>query len=206
MEHAKTNSPVDVRNKRSMRGRLTATRMAAPGNIQLEPWTPGDAAAFITYERAGSPFGEILVAATSKGICYLGFTGNNPAAAIADLKRRFSSNPISEGPSFFQKAAIRQLSCPRRPLPLRLHLKGTGFQLQVWKQLLQVPLGGLTTYTRLGGSSKTARATGRAVGSNPVGYLLPCHRVICADGSFSGYFWGTALKEKLLAWEAAAED
>ncbi|SDD83774.1 methylated-DNA--[protein]-cysteine S-methyltransferase [Niabella drilacis] len=192
----------DVRNKNTMRQRLAATEMIVPGNIQLEPWSPGDAATHITYECAGSPFGEILVAATSKGVCYLGFTGNEPAAALRDLKRRFPFNPVSEGRSFFQTAAIRQMHATHHLIPVRLHLKGTPFQLQIWKQLLRIPFGGLTTYARLGGSTRAARAAGHAVGCNPVGFLLPCHRVICTDGSFNRYFWGTELKEKLLTWEA----
>jgi len=199
-----TNRHINVRDKKTMRQRLAATRMVTPANVQIEHWNPGDETMDITYGCAPSLFGEILVGATSKGVCFLGFTVNDREAALRDLKRRFPSNRILEGASLFQNAALMQLNNPLQPLPVCLHLKGTPFQLRIWEQLLRIPPGGVTTYAKLGGNTRTARAAGHAVGGNPVGFLLPCHRVIGSDGSFNRYFWGPELKEKLLTWEAEA--
>ncbi|OXE95067.1 hypothetical protein B0A64_24710 [Flavobacterium araucananum] len=186
-----------------MRRRLHNTQMLDKEVIHIEAWIDADIEETIEYRCTPSLFGDILIASTSKGVCYLGFTNGNHIGAVSDLKRRFPSNSIAESLSLFQAAALKHVNNPQMQLPIQLHLKGTAFQLEIWKKLSQIPLGGLTSYTQLGGTNKIARATGAAVGSNPVGFLIPCHRVIYADGSFNGYFWGTELKERLLLWEAA---
>ena len=191
----------NVRDKNEMRHRLLNTQLTKAENIKIEVWVPGDENETITYERAESLFGNILVASTSKGLCYLGFDFSSRILALDDLKRRFSRNSLVEATSPFQETAIKLMNDPQLQLPLKLHLKGTKFQLEIWERLSHIPLGGFTTYGQIGGSNKNARATGTAVGSNPISYLLPCHRVIHTDGSFKGYFWGTELKEKILAWE-----
>jgi AraC family transcriptional regulator of adaptative response/methylated-DNA-[protein]-cysteine methyltransferase len=90
--------------------------------------------------------------------------------------------------------------------PLVLYVKGTNFQIQVWRALLSVPFGGITTYQGLAaamGRPTAARAVGNALGSNPVGYLIPCHRVIRESGEFGGFRWGLERKTILLGWEAS---
>src|SRR6185295_1244900 len=89
---------------------------------------------------------------------------------------------------------------------LALYVRGTGFQLQVWRALLAAPPGQLTTYQALAariGRPTAARAVGNAVGANPVAWLIPCHRVIRGLGTFGGYRWGRARKRVMLGWEAA---
>lgn len=89
---------------------------------------------------------------------------------------------------------------------IKLHLKGTSFQLKVWETLINIPLGGLSTYA---GVAKTinnptaSRAVGSAVGDNPVAFLIPCHRVIKSTGEFGQYHWGAARKSAIIGWEAA---
>jgi len=216
MENTATNHPlyysstknvavdnvINVRDKSEMRRRLHNTQMLDKEIANIEAWIEADIEETIEYSCTPSLFGEILIASTSKGVCYLGFINGNCIGAISDLQRRFPSNIIVENLSQFQAAALKHVNNPQMHLPVQLHLKGTAFQLEIWKRLSQIPLGGLTSYTQLGGTNKIARATGAAVGSNPVGFLVPCHRAIYADGSFNGYFWGTKLKEKLLFWEA----
>lgn len=194
---------MNVRNKRIMRKRLVKTQFIDAQNVRMERWLPEGISLPITYEFAGSAFGEILVASTPKGVCYLGFTKTDHEARLEDLKRRFPAGKMDEKSSAYKTEIILQMNNPRVQLPVRLHLKGTDFQLIIWKKLLQIPMGGLTTYGQLGGDSKAARAAGSAVGSNPVGFILPCHRVIHRDGSFDSYFWGSELKQRLLMWEAA---
>nr|WP_315032445.1 methylated-DNA--[protein]-cysteine S-methyltransferase [uncultured Chryseobacterium sp.] len=191
----------NIRDKSEMRHRLDTTQLTRSEHIKIEAWVHGDEYEIIVYERALSLFGEILVASTSKGICYLGFDFSSRISALDDLKRRFPQNILVEKPSAFHETAIKLMNDPSLQLPLQLHLKGTPFQMEIWEKLSHIPFGGFTTYGHIGGSIKNARATGTAVGSNPISYLLPCHRVIRSDGSFNGYFWGTEVKEKILTWE-----
>ena len=89
---------------------------------------------------------------------------------------------------------------------LKLHLKGTEFQLKVWESLLKIPQGGLTTYGEIANGiykPKASRAVGTAIGSNPVALLIPCHRVIQSSGKLGGYMWGVARKQAIIGWEAA---
>jgi len=194
----------DVSNKQIMKERVEKTTLSAVSNfVQMEKWDGADSGMPVAYQFAASAFGEILVASTIKGVCYMGFSGNNREKTLHDLKRRFPASLMEEKETEWQNEVILQMNNPEQQLPVHLHLKGTDFQLSIWKKLLKVPLGGLTTYAQLGGHTKNARAVGTAIGSNPVGYILPCHRVIRGDGSAEGYFWGTELKKRLLTWEAA---
>lgn len=100
-------------------------------------------------------------------------------------------------------AAARGRVAPR-PRHLGLDVAGTRFERRVWRQLLAVPPGTTTTYARLAravGSPRACRAVGNAVGKNPIGILVPCHRVLRADGSLGGFAWGPRVKRALLAWE-----
>ena len=88
-----------------------------------------------------------------------------------------------------------------------LHIHGTNFQIKVWEALLSVPPGAAVSYSDLasaiGRDAKASRAVGRAVGANPIAYLIPCHRVLRADAEIGGYRWGTDRKRAMLGWEAA---
>ena len=89
---------------------------------------------------------------------------------------------------------------------IKLHLKGTSFQLKVWETLLKIPMGGLTTYGSIAKQidhANASRAVGSAIGHNPVAYLIPCHRVIQSSGETGGYMWGSTRKSAILGWEAA---
>ena len=89
---------------------------------------------------------------------------------------------------------------------IKLHLKGTAFQLKVWEALLKIPMGQLSTYGNIAASIKNpnaSRAVGTAIGSNPVAFLIPCHRVIQSTGTFGGYMWGPVRKTAMIGWEAA---
>src|SRR5690606_11102155 len=92
---------------------------------------------------------------------------------------------------------------------VKLHLKGSDFQLKVWESLLKIPLGQLSTYGALAqqiGQATAARAVGTAIGNNPIAYLIPCHRVIQATGALGGYMWGKSRKAAIIGWEAAQVD
>ena len=88
--------------------------------------------------------------------------------------------------------------------PLRVVMIGTDFEIRVWEALLRIPVGGATTYARIAeslGKPKAARAVGRAVGRNPVSFVVPCHRVLGSGGGLCGYHWGLTRKRAILGWE-----
>ena len=179
--------------------------------IKIEGMTPGEFKnrgenLNINYSFFGSPFGKIIVASTKKGICHLAFT-EDEVAAINSLKSKFSKAEFHNIKDNFQKNGVSIFSADWKNLPLiKLHLKGTEFQLKVWEALLKIPSGQLTTYGKIASAIETpnaSRAVGTAIGANPVAWLIPCHRVIQSSGIFGGYRWGTIRKAAIIGWEAA---
>jgi AraC family transcriptional regulator of adaptative response/methylated-DNA-[protein]-cysteine methyltransferase len=179
--------------------------------VQIEGMTPaeyrnGGESLTIHYSFAPSPFGEIIVASTSKGVCYLAFTDTevNP---IDDLQRRFPRATLYQAFDMNQKNALHIFQHEKTDLStIKLHLKGTPFQVKVWEALLKIPKGNLTTYGQIAsqvGNESACRAVGTAIGSNPVSFLIPCHRVIQSSGKFGGYMWGTTRKIAMIGWESA---
>jgi AraC family transcriptional regulator of adaptative response/methylated-DNA-[protein]-cysteine methyltransferase len=160
----------------------------------------------INYSYAESPFGKILVASTPKGICYMAFYEDEDLA-FSLLKNHFPNAFFSQRPDTMQQNALYIFqNSHKKPADIKLHLKGTGFQLKVWETLLKIPEGRLTTYGSIAGhikKPKASRAVGTAIGSNPVAFLIPCHRVIQASGAIGGYMWGNSRKTAIIGWEAA---
>jgi len=180
--------------------------------IKIEGMTPGEyknggEQLHINYSFAESPFGTILVASTTKGICYMAFADGNNDEAIAELKSKFPNAHYTQFLDAIQQNALFIFSQDWSKLSdIKLHLKGTPFQLKVWETLLKVPVGGLTTYGSLAGdlqNPNASRAVGSAVGDNPVAFLIPCHRVIRSTGETGQYHWGSQRKGAMLGWEAA---
>src|SRR5207253_1201560 len=154
-----------------------------------------------------SPFGECLIALTERGICALEFLAPKAQArAVAQLKRDWRAAEVREQ-TRATRPVVEQLFAPRRARPLPdLFVRGTNFQIKVWEALLRIPPGHVAAYedlARLIGMPRATRAVASAVASNPVAYLIPCHRVIRKTGAFGEYRWGAARKQALLAWEAA---
>lgn len=179
--------------------------------IQIEGMTPaeykhGGQSLTIHYQFAETLFGEVLIASTHKGICALSFVDNR-ADALQQLTAQFPQAVIIEQSDAFQQSALALFQKDQPQLAeIKLHLKGTEFQLKVWQSLLKIPMGQLSTYGELAKAiehPKAARAVGTAIGSNPVAFLIPCHRVIQSTGAFGGYEWGTLRKTALIGWEGA---
>lgn len=180
--------------------------------IKIEGMTPGEyknggEQLKINYSFAESPFGTILVASTTKGICYMAFADGDLDEALAELKRKFPNAHYNQFLDAIQQNALFIFSQDWSKLSnIKLHLKGTQFQLKVWETLLKVPIGGLTTYGNLASelqNPNASRAVGSAVGDNPVAFLIPCHRVIRSTGQTGQYHWGSGRKTAMLGWEAA---
>lgn len=159
------------------------------------------------WEKLPSPLGRLIVVLSPSGLCRLAFPNEPIEKVITSLKTAFLGATIEEKPGVAEKV-FQQLqeyfSRRRQSFDLPLDLRGTDFQLSVWKVLTQIPYGTTVTYGELAraiGRSKAARAVGRAVGSNPVGIIVPCHRVIGSQGELRGFSGGLDIKEKLLTLE-----
>lgn len=179
--------------------------------VKVEGMTPGEFKKggenlLINYSFAESPFGQLIVASTTKGVCHM-FFDEDEAQALADLKSRFPNAKYHQVIDQFQQNALLIFQNEWTQLDqIKLHLSGTDFQLKVWEALLKIPLGTASSYGRIAGKidrPKAARAVGTAIANNPVAFLIPCHRVIQANGNISGYMWGTTRKSAIIAWEAA---
>ena len=156
----------------------------------------------INYSVSDTRFGNMLTAATAKGLCYTGFADKGKDA-FADFKKRVEKAYFMEQSDVFQKQAIDFLNKKTNQLP-PFHLKGTDFQIAVWNALLNIPLGKLVTYQDIAsqiGKPKACRAVGSAIGKNPVSVLIPCHRVIQSSGGLGGFFWGLDVKKMILEHE-----
>ncbi len=177
--------------------------------VTLEGMTPGEYKNKgkdlpINYSRAGTPFGEVLIASTTKGICHLSFI-ENPAEALPLLTALFPGAVFHHTADILQENALNIFRANWQDLPqVKLHLKGTPFQLKVWEALLKIPAGQASTYAAIAQSidhPKAVRAVGSAVGANPIAYLIPCHRVIRSTGIIGDYHWGTTRKTAMLGWD-----
>ncbi len=162
----------------------------------------------IYYHFEESIFGKYLIGATTKGICFLMFNSNNNEA-LTELRLQFpKANFIQNQIPIHQTAALVLNNKNLANQPLNLHLKGTDFQIKVWEALLKIPKGNFTTYGKLAqniGNANASRAVGTAIGSNPIAFIIPCHRVIQSSGKFGQYRWGSERKAAILGWEAAKQ-
>ncbi len=211
-EHAKQC----LRNSASVLDAALGAGLSGPGRlhdllVDCEAITPGE------YRRGGegievrygfhaSPFGQCLLACTPRGVCALRFEARSKDAELQKLaaewpRARFIADARGTAAiarRIFDQAADRA--------PLSLHVRGTNFQIKVWEALLALPEGALVSYSALAkaiGAPSAVRAVGHAVGSNPIAWLIPCHRVLRSLGELGGYRWGLERKLAMLGWEAA---
>ncbi len=180
--------------------------------IKIEGMTPGEyknggEQLSINYSFAESPFGSILVASTHVGICYMAFADGDEGEAFTELVQRFPNANYHRKLDMIQQNALFIFTQDWSKLSeIKLHLKGTAFQVKVWETLLKIPMGDLSTYSGIAdkiGNARASRAVGSAVGDNPVAFLIPCHRVIKSTGETGQYHWGSARKNAIIGWEGA---
>ncbi len=179
--------------------------------VKIEGMTPGEFKnggenLNINYSYAQTPFGNVLVASTPKGICHIAFADDENLAFEA-LQKSFPNAHYHHILDLNQQNALLIFTHDWQKLhQIKLHLKGTDFQLKVWESLLKIPMGKLATYGNIAAQiQKPAafRAVGTAIGDNPVAFLIPCHRVIQSTGAFGQYHWGSNRKTAIIGWEAA---
>jgi AraC family transcriptional regulator, regulatory protein of adaptative response / methylated-DNA-[protein]-cysteine methyltransferase len=179
--------------------------------INTEAVTPGEYKAAgvgltIRYGVHPTPFGDALLSVTDKGICGLNFVNMGAEAELAEQQKRWSAARFVYDAEETGKLIARIFAPEAKPAPLHLYIRGTNWQIKVWEALLRLPVGARVTYGDVARSvctAKASRAVGNAVGSNPIGYLIPCHRVVRQTGRIHGYRWGSERKQAILAWEAA---
>ncbi len=177
--------------------------------LRWESMTPGEfaragAGLAVSWGWFDTPFGPALVMGTSKGICGLAFAAEDgKQAAMDDLTARWPQATYTENPSALRPWVDAAFAAKGEAC---LHMIGAPFQLKVWEALLSIPSGQVTTYSEIAqaiGKPKAVRAVGTAVGKNPVGFLIPCHRALRKSGDLGRYHWGLPVKRALLAWESA---
>jgi AraC family transcriptional regulator, regulatory protein of adaptative response / methylated-DNA-[protein]-cysteine methyltransferase len=193
--------------------------LSSPGRLHelfvtCEAVTPGEVKSrgeglAIGYGFHPSPFGRCLVAVTERGICGLSFVQEGPEESLADrLRARWPGARVRNNPDQTEGIAkqIFDFDSHGEPGPLHLYVRGTNFQIQVWEALIRIPFGKVVTYEDVArhiGMPHAPRAVGNAVGSNPIPFLIPCHRVIRKMGEFGNYGEGPQRKKAILGWEAA---
>jgi AraC family transcriptional regulator of adaptative response/methylated-DNA-[protein]-cysteine methyltransferase len=178
--------------------------------VTFEGMTPADykkggQSLSVNYSFAESPFGNVIVASTSKGVCYMAFD-DDEINAFSGLIKKFPKAVFQRQSDLHQQNALFLFKNDWSKLQqVKLHLKGTAFQMKVWESLLRIPMGKLSTYGSIAGqigSPGASRAVGTAIGSNPIAFLIPCHRVIQSSGALGGYMWGNTRKTAIIGWEA----
>ncbi|MFK2821348.1 bifunctional transcriptional activator/DNA repair enzyme AdaA [Arcobacter sp. YIC-80] len=163
----------------------------------------------ITYGYGSTPFGEALIAFTKRGVSYLGFvdsTNENKESLFNRFKEIWEKAELIEDNEKAQEF-LNNIFVEKKKFDL--YVKGTNFQINIWKALLNIPNGTIATYQDIANSinkPKAVRAVASAIGSNHIGYLIPCHRVLAKSGAMSGYRWGIERKKILVAYEALKKE
>lgn len=186
--------------------------------VQLEAVTPGQyktagKGLTIQYGVHNTNFGKAFIATTERGICKISFVDGEGCplgrrqSEVDRLKQDWPMALIEENVEVTSSAASAVFENARDPdRPISLYVRGTNFQVMVWKALLQIPQASLQSYSGVAsavGRDSAVRAVGTAIGANPVAFLIPCHRVVRQTGGIGGYRWGETRKHALHAWESA---
>lgn len=190
---------------------------AAPSGLGMTPGARrrGGKGETIRYTIVATPVGQAIVAATERGIC-LTALGDDRASLEAGLRQRFPAASLVAADAAlagWAEQIVRFITRPEAQPDLPLDISGTAFQAMVWRALQKIPPGRTTSYSELAaalGRPEAVRAVARAIASNQVALLVPCHRVVRSDGELAGYRWGVERKRELIAREretaAAAPD
>lgn len=176
--------------------------------MKAKAYKEGGTGETIRFALGQSSLGGLLVAATGRGICAI-FLGDDPQALLDDLQGRFPKAELIGGDRDFERTVAQvaaHVERPAEPWELPLDIRGTAFQLRVWKALQEIPPGRKATYAEIAaklGEPKSVRAVAGACAANKIALAIPCHRVVRTGGALSGYRWGVERKRELLKREAA---
>ncbi|MBI3650341.1 MAG: bifunctional DNA-binding transcriptional regulator/O6-methylguanine-DNA methyltransferase Ada [Acidobacteria bacterium] len=208
----------EIQSGRSVTGAMyeagygSSSRLYEKAAVQMgmtpATYRKGGAGMLISFTIAPSPLGQLLVAATEKGLCAVRL-GDDAEALVAGLRAEFHQAEIQQDTTAHLSAPLQTLlaylagQLPHPALPL--DVQGTAFQKRVWEELRRIPVGETASYSEVAeriGQPTATRAVARACATNPVALVIPCHRVLRADGNLSGYRWGRERKQKLLRQES----
>jgi AraC family transcriptional regulator of adaptative response/methylated-DNA-[protein]-cysteine methyltransferase len=193
--------------------------LSGPGRLHdlfvtFDAVTPGQfkakgASLQVEWGVAASPFGPAFIATSERGILSLEFLGRfSLEETLAQVEEQWPDGRFQRNDIRATTLAEKVFSRTASRGPIHLHLRGTNFRIKVWQALLKVPVGHLASYgdiAKAAGAPMAHRAVGNALGSNPIGWLIPCHRVIQANGKLGLYHWGLARKRSMIAWEQALD-
>lgn len=213
---SKENAKQMLKNSGDVLDAAYTTGLSGPGRlhdllVHTEAASPGDLkrrgeGLTLRYGFHPSPFGECLLALTTRGICYLGFVQADRPTALEILQSDWPNAHLKESGEETATYIPALFSLEKHPeKPLALHLAGTNFQIKVWEALLNIAPGKVSTYQHIAaniGYTQSARAVGNAIARNKIAWLIPCHRVIRKEGAFGNYRYGLARKKAMLGWEA----
>lgn len=183
---------------------LFVTYDAVPPGI----YRAGGAGLDMVWGVAPSPFGLAVIILTQYGVAGLAFAdAGKELDAFEDLARRWPNAAYRRDDAAVVPTAQRIFDPSRwdPTQPVRLVMIGSDFEIKVWETLLKVPAGAAATYGEIAsavGRPNAARAIGRAVGRNPISFVVPCHRIVGSGGALTGYHWGLVRKRAILGWEA----
>lgn len=182
--------------------------------VTLEAMTPGEyksggAGMRVRWGVARTPFGDLFLAQTARGICAMAFSDTSGRIEAEHLANAWASADLVRDDEEAARVASQVFSGQSASHPLRVVAAGTNFQIRVWRALLEIPPASVRTYRQIAdaiGAPSSSRAVGNAIAANPVAYLIPCHRVIQSTGSVGNYRWQPYRKRALLAWERAQRE
>ncbi len=188
---------------------LSAQSRAYDLMVKIEAMTPGEYKKQgrnleINYGSVGTPFGEAFIAITKRGICSFEFVDDDFKAVLQSLRDKWTHAIFIHNSSAVQEVAKHIFG--NKDGEVKLLLKGTPFQIKVWRALLTIPSGNVTSYSQLAQiveMSSAVRAVASAVAKNPVGLIIPCHRVIRREGIVGEYHWRSERKRSIIGWEIA---
>jgi AraC family transcriptional regulator of adaptative response/methylated-DNA-[protein]-cysteine methyltransferase len=180
--------------------------------VQLEAVTPGEyknrgKGVVVQYGIHSTPFGRMLLAVTQRGVCravFMDFTTEE--TELEAIYKLWPLCSIQHSPEATRYLLERMFSKKTKQAvgPLSLHVAGTNFQIAVWRALLKIPQGVVVSYSQVAqllGSPRASRAVGKAIGTNTIAFLIPCHRVIQQSGALGDYRWGRVKKLMIQTWE-----
>jgi len=189
--------------------------LSGPGRLHdlfvvMEAMSPGEykrraAQLSIRYGLVPTPFGPALLGFTERGICHLSFV-DEPVDAHEHLRQSWPAACLQQDAAAARKLGEQLFGAAQPRQPLCAWVVGSNFQVQVWRALLRLPFGHLLSYRQVAeqvGRPGAARAVGTAMARNPIGFVIPCHRVLRESGEFGVYHWGRERKAAMVAWEAA---
>lgn len=212
----KTQAMERLRKGQTVLDAAVSSGLSGPGRLHdlivtTEAMTPGEAkkrglGVKVSFGYGKTPFGEALLGWTDKGVCFLGFSHNEGRDRLWSHFRQQLPDAILSEKASKAESRLMEIFTGSERKELRIWLRGSPFQLRIWEALLSLPPGIHCTYGQLAaltGNAGASRATGTAIGRNPVSWLIPCHRVINSLGTLGGYRWGVNTKQAMIGYEAA---